>query len=65
MNGASLFFLVFSALIALVGLAAAAASVEFGLSLFGTCLFLFGVLFAVSVVKRHFDAVDAGGAGRR
>ena len=48
------FFIAFSAIIALVGLAAAAVASDY-LQLFGFGLFLFGVLFAYSTVKRHFD----------
>jgi tellurite resistance protein TehA-like permease len=53
------YFMALSALIALVGLAAAAAAQETALSVFGLALFGFGVLFAFFLVKRHFDAADA------
>lgn len=59
MKGSSMFFLAFSSLIALVGLAAAAVAKGDDLFFFGLGLFGFGVLFALSVVKRYFDVVDA------
>lgn len=58
MSASTWFFIAFSAVIALVGLAAAAASRDF-LQVFGLGLFGFGVLFALGCVKRHFDAADA------
>ncbi len=58
MSGRTWFFIAFSALIALVGLLAAAAS-EDALQLFGLGLVGFGVLFGLSCVKRHFDAAEA------
>lgn len=54
MQSSSIFFLGFSSLIALVGLFTAAAA-EADLHNFGLALMLFGVLFAYSVVKRHYD----------
>lgn len=59
MTGTNIFFLAFSALIALTGLFAAAAARETGFSLFGLGLMLFGVLFAYGVIKRAFDAAEA------
>jgi hypothetical protein len=59
MSGSSIFFLILSALTSLVGLATASASVELGLTIFGHGLFLFGLGFAISVIKRHFDAAEA------
>ncbi|MBW8269099.1 hypothetical protein [Caldovatus aquaticus] len=64
MTGTNLFFLAFSVLIALVGLFAAAAARQDGMSLFGLGLFAFGVLFAYGIVKRVFDAAEAA-RGRR
>ena len=58
MNGSTVFFLAFSALIALAGLFAAAMAHDY-LQFFGIGLFAFGVLLAYSCVKRHFDAQDA------
>lgn len=58
MSGSSIFFIFFAVIIALVGLFAAAASHDY-LQVFGLGLFLFGVLFALGCVKRHFDAVEA------
>jgi DNA-binding helix-hairpin-helix protein with protein kinase domain len=54
MQSSSIFFLVFSGVIALVGLFTAAAA-EADLHNFGLALMFFGLLFAYSVVKRHFD----------
>jgi hypothetical protein len=62
MSGVRWFFLVFSALIALVGLFAAAASTDY-LQVFGLGLMLFGVLFAHGCVKRHFDEQEAAARG--
>jgi hypothetical protein len=59
MTGTNIFFLAFSALIALVGLFAAAAARDNGLSIFGLGLLLFGVLFAYGVIKRIFDQAEA------
>jgi hypothetical protein len=58
MSAGKFFFIALSAIIALVGLAAAAAATDY-LQLFGFGLFLFGVLFAYSTVKRHFDEKQA------
>ncbi len=54
MSGGRQFFIIFSVLIALVGLAAAGWARDY-LQFFGFGLFLFGVLFAISCIKRHFD----------
>lgn len=54
MRSSSVFFLVFSAVIALVGLFTAAAA-ERDLHAFGLALMGFGLLFGYSVVKRHYD----------
>lgn len=59
MTGTNIFFLAFSALIALVGLFAAAAAKETGLSIFGLGLMFFGVLFAYGTIKRYFDEWEA------
>ena len=58
MQSSSVFFLVFSGLIALVGLFTAAAS-EADLHAFGLALMGFGLLFGYSVVKRHYDRKGA------
>lgn len=58
MSAGKYFFIFFSAIIALVGLAAASAASDY-LQLFGFGLFLFGVLFAYGTVKRHFDEKHA------
>ncbi|MCC7281827.1 MAG: hypothetical protein IT556_05555 [Acetobacteraceae bacterium] len=57
MTGARQFFILFSALIALAGLAAAGWAHDY-LQFFGFGLFAFGVLFAISCIKRHFDELD-------
>lgn len=49
-----LFFILFSAVVALVGLFAAAAATDY-LQVFGVMLMLFGVLFAFGTIKRHYD----------
>ena len=64
MSGARWFFLVFSVLIAFVGLTAAAASHDY-LQVFGFGLFLFGVLFAFGCIKRHFDEAEEAAAAAR
>ena len=58
MNGTSIFFIALSGLIALVGLFAIGMAHDY-LQFFGFALFLFGVLFGFSCIKRHFDARDA------
>ncbi|MGX9963890.1 hypothetical protein ACVFYP_11205 [Roseomonas sp. F4] len=55
-----IYFMILSALISLIGLAAAAAAQEASLSYFGLALFAFGVLFGLMLLKQHFDAKDAG-----
>ena len=57
MNATKYFFIALSAILALVGLAAAAVAKDY-LQFFGFGLFLFGVLFAYSTVKRHFDELQ-------
>jgi hypothetical protein len=56
-----IYFMVLSAVVAILGLFLAAASVQTALSMFGFALFLFGTLFAFFLVKSHFDQKDAGG----
>ncbi|MCB4822261.1 hypothetical protein [Roseicella aerolata] len=58
MSGTTIFFIAFSAVIALVGLFAGAMAHDY-LQFFGFALFAFGVLFGYSCVKRHYDAQDA------
>jgi hypothetical protein len=53
-----IYFVALSAIVAVLGLAAIAAAQEVGLLLFGYGLFGFGVLFALFMVKRHFDLAD-------
>ena len=52
------YFIVVGVICALLGLTAISASQELGLTLFGYGLFGFGVLFALFLVKRHFDHAD-------
>jgi hypothetical protein len=52
------YFVIFAALMAVLGLGAISAAQEIGLMLFGYGLFGFGVLFALFLVKRHFDHAD-------
>ena len=52
------YFIVFGAMLAVIGLAAISVAEEAGLMLFGYGLFGFGVLFALFLVKRHFDHAD-------
>ena len=52
------YFIVFGAMLAVIGLAAISVAEETGLMLFGYGLFGFGVLFALFLVKRHFDHAD-------
>jgi hypothetical protein len=54
-----IYFMVVGAIAALIGLSAIAAATEAGLLVFGFGLFVFGVLFALFLVKRHFDQADA------
>ena len=58
MNGSTAFFLVFSGIIALAGLLAAGMAHDY-LQFFGFALFLFGLAFGFSCIKRHFDAQEA------
>jgi hypothetical protein len=60
MTGARLFFIVFSAVIALIGLTTAGWAHDY-LQLFGFGLFAFGALFAFGCIKRHFDELDGVG----
>lgn len=52
------FFLVFSALIALLGLFSATVA-EGYLYAFSLGMIVFGLLFGYGVIKRHFDMQDA------
>ncbi|MBY0338423.1 MAG: hypothetical protein K2X11_17545 [Acetobacteraceae bacterium] len=54
MKSSSVFFLAFSALIALIGLFTAARTGG-DLAAFGFGLLGFGTLFGYSVIKRHYD----------
>jgi hypothetical protein len=59
MTGSKLAFMILSAALALLGLFAAGAAVEAGMSIFGWGLFLFGTCFALFLIKRHFDEEEA------
>jgi len=52
------YFIIVAAICAVLGLAAISAAQEIGLLLFGYGLFGFGVVFALFLVKRHFDHAD-------
>lgn len=58
MNATRIFFIIFSALIAFVGLLAAAMAHDY-LHGFGLGLFAFGALFIFGCVRRHFDEADS------
>jgi hypothetical protein len=53
-----IYFMVIGAICAVLGLAAISAAQELGVLLFGYGLFGFGVLFALFLLKRHFDHLD-------
>jgi hypothetical protein len=55
MTGARASFLIFYAVLALVGLFAAAAARDAGIAIFGWGLILFGVLSAFNAIKTHYD----------
>lgn len=55
------YFIVLGGLLALLGLAAIAAAEDLGFAIFGHGLFLFGTLFALFLVKRHFDLAEGSG----
>ena len=57
MNTSRIFFIVFAAVIAFVGLLASAMAHDY-LHGFGLGLFAFGVLFIFGCVRRHFDEAD-------
>jgi hypothetical protein len=52
------YFVALGAILAVVGLAMLSVAQDFGATLFGFGLFGFGVLFALFLVKRHFDHLD-------
>ena len=52
------YFVALGAILAVVGLAMLSAAQDTGTTLFGFGLFGFGVLFALFLVKRHFDHLD-------
>ena len=52
------YFVALGAIFALFGLFLLAAAQDAGTTLFGLGLFGFGVLFALFLVKRHYDHMD-------
>lgn len=58
MSGSRWFFLIFSGVIALVGLLAAGMARDY-LQFFGFALMLFGLAFGFGCIKRHFDEAEA------
>jgi membrane protein YdbS with pleckstrin-like domain len=52
------YFLIVSAILALLGLYVASAATVTSFAVFGFALFAFGVFFALFLVKRHFDHQD-------
>jgi pyruvate dehydrogenase complex dehydrogenase (E1) component len=57
------YFLAVSVIVALLGLYVASAATATSFAIFGFALMLFGVFFALFLVKRHFDHAD--GIARR
>lgn len=55
MTGSRVFFMVFYAVIAMVGLFLAAAARDVGMTIFGWGLVAFGVLNTFNAIKVHFD----------
>ena len=53
-----IYFVVVGAICAVLGLGAISAAADLGMTLFGYGLFTFGVIFALFLVKRHFDHQD-------
>lgn len=53
-----IYFIVIGAICAVLGLGAISAAADIGMMLFGFGLFLFGVIFALFLVKRHYDHLD-------
>ncbi|HZF75495.1 MAG TPA: hypothetical protein VE033_06645 [Acetobacteraceae bacterium] len=58
MNASAIYFMMLAVATALAGLLTAAFATAPAFGLFGWGLLAFGVLFALGMVKRHFDAVD-------
>jgi hypothetical protein len=52
------YFMAVGAVLAVLGLAAISAAQDLGMTIFGYGLFGFGVLFALFLLKRHFDHAD-------
>jgi hypothetical protein len=52
------YFVALGAILAVLGLSLLSAAQDPGMTLFGFGLFGFGVIFALFLVKRHFDHLD-------
>ena len=59
MNASQVFFLVLYCVLALIGLFMAGVAVDFPITLFGLSLVGFGLLCALGIIRRHYDALDA------
>ncbi|MFN9095563.1 MAG: hypothetical protein ACK5WN_14825 [Alphaproteobacteria bacterium] len=59
MNGARIFFLALYGLLALLGLFAAAAAQDIGMSIFGFGLIGFGLMCIFHNIKAYFDQAEA------
>jgi multisubunit Na+/H+ antiporter MnhC subunit len=55
MSAGRVFFMIFYGVLALIGLFAAAASKDLGMSIFGWGLLLFGVLNAYRTIGAHYS----------
>jgi len=58
MTGARVFFLGLYGLLALLGLFAAAAAQDIGMSIFGFGLIGFGLLCVFNTIRTHFDQAE-------
>ena len=53
-----IYFMAVGALLAVLGLGAISAATDTAMTIFGYGLFVFGVVFALFLLKRHFDHED-------
>ena len=58
MTGGRVFFMVFYALLALLGLFTAAAAHDVGMTIFGWGLLIFGVLNVFNGIRVHYDEME-------
>ncbi|MDB5371975.1 MAG: hypothetical protein JWP04_617 [Belnapia sp.] len=58
MSSIRMCFLLFSAGLALLGLFTSAGAQDTPLAIFGGGVFLFGVAFGFSLIKRHYDEAE-------